>query len=221
MHYDCLQWSPMVYEENGRWMNVTAEVFRGRQLRCAGCGETGATLGCEVCRSSYHVPCAHVAACGFDETAFTIRCPEHAWHALVVIAVLCPLLHSWCLYTSTFLPSFLHSWLLLLFRTTPTCAGCARMVGLCCLAMAVAAALSTWAASACKKCRVQTFGSVGPVIAGAYRLAAVVRLWLRSPRLQRWSGGAVLCSMIWVNVRVVMVMLILQTVNTARRAQSM
>ena len=163
MHHECLQWSPRAYEEGGIWMNVTAEVFRGRQLSCVGCGKTGATLGCEVCNRSYHVPCAHVAACRFDETAFTIRCPKHTLHAMVAFYV-------------SFLYSmyYTHRCFLLLFRTTPTYVGCVRMVGLWCAAMAVAAVLSTWAASVCMRCRVQIFGSVGPVVAEARRLAVQV-----------------------------------------------
>lgn len=44
---------------NGRWFNVSEAMRRGRNIRCAGCKQRGATLGCfePSCTKSYHVLC--------------------------------------------------------------------------------------------------------------------------------------------------------------------
>jgi hypothetical protein len=70
-----------VYEPTaGTLRNLGAAVRRGRQMRCAQCGRTGATVGCrlEACDASYHVACAAAAGCSFDTAHFVLACPRHA-----------------------------------------------------------------------------------------------------------------------------------------------
>ena len=63
--------------------NVASEAARGRKLKCAGagCGTSGAVLGCSYkpCRRSYHLPCARLTpGARFDEEKFAMLCPVHA-----------------------------------------------------------------------------------------------------------------------------------------------
>jgi hypothetical protein len=55
-----------------------AAVKRGRSLKCAACGERGATVGCgeKRCSKSFHLRCA--AAHGLLQGETTFHCRKHA-----------------------------------------------------------------------------------------------------------------------------------------------
>ncbi|KAG5186650.1 hypothetical protein JKP88DRAFT_179550 [Tribonema minus] len=94
-HDDCAIWSPQAFRaapagaaglglgagESGElWWNLAVEVRRGRKLRCALCGTMGATIGCQlqVCRHSFHLPCARTTGWDGDDTAVgAFYCPRH------------------------------------------------------------------------------------------------------------------------------------------------
>ncbi|KAI8366507.1 hypothetical protein EDC96DRAFT_442841 [Choanephora cucurbitarum] len=60
-HDSCARYSPEVFcTPEGKWYNVTLALRRGRGMRCHGCKEKGATIGCfdSKCNKSYHLPCA-------------------------------------------------------------------------------------------------------------------------------------------------------------------
>ncbi|RCH85744.1 hypothetical protein CU098_000026, partial [Rhizopus stolonifer] len=60
-HDACARYSPEVFcTPEGKWYNVTLALRRGRGMRCHGCKEKGATIGCfeSKCGKSYHLPCA-------------------------------------------------------------------------------------------------------------------------------------------------------------------
>ena len=103
-HTQCAEWAPNAHwssrrdgdggggveegeegKEGGAQVlaNVASEAARGRKLKCAGagCGTSGAVLGCHygLCRRSYHLPCARLAqGARFDEEKFAMLCPAHA-----------------------------------------------------------------------------------------------------------------------------------------------
>lgn len=92
-HLACAEWAPLTaWREGVRdsgdsespalvLHNVASEVTRGRKLKCAECGVSGAVLGCFVnrCRHSYHLPCARrLSGVRFDEANFAMLCPDHA-----------------------------------------------------------------------------------------------------------------------------------------------
>jgi F/Y-rich N-terminus/PHD-like zinc-binding domain/PHD-finger len=62
VHASCAIWSSEVWEEgnSGRLHGVEKARGRGAQLKCFGCGFSGATVGCSKgqCPFNYHFPCA-------------------------------------------------------------------------------------------------------------------------------------------------------------------
>ena len=80
-HERCLLYSAEVHGSSGGELhNVLAAVKRGRSLKCFGCKERGATVGCGVpsCRMNFHLRCAAAHGELFDpseETAFL--CAKH------------------------------------------------------------------------------------------------------------------------------------------------
>eukprot|EP00953_Heterococcus_sp_UTEX-ZZ885_P020879 11683-Heterococcus_DN1.PRE.4 len=46
--------------EGAHWYNAVKAKKRGKNIKCAGCGKLGATVGCytAACKKSYHYPCA-------------------------------------------------------------------------------------------------------------------------------------------------------------------
>ncbi|KAA8495724.1 Chromodomain-helicase-DNA-binding protein 3-like [Porphyridium purpureum] len=93
VHYMCAQWAPLVYfdDVSRKFCNVSAEVSRAAQLRCAvpRCRKPGAAIGCHstACESSFHFRCARDTYCRrvmqFDAElqksvpTFDILCPKH------------------------------------------------------------------------------------------------------------------------------------------------
>lgn len=60
-HEACLDWTGDIWQdEEYAWVNVSKSLSRSRKLKCAKCGEHGASLGCKraACSKSWHVPCA-------------------------------------------------------------------------------------------------------------------------------------------------------------------
>lgn len=80
VHANCAMWSAEVFEEiDGSLQNVHGAISRGRMIKCSGCGNKGATVGCNIrnCGEHYHFPCARKFDCAFmtDKTVF---CPQHS-----------------------------------------------------------------------------------------------------------------------------------------------
>ncbi|CAN0897605.1 BRCA1-associated RING domain protein 1 [Linum grandiflorum] len=83
VHRICIDWAPQVYFVGDVIKNLKQELVRGAKLKCSGCGEKGAALGCYVktCRRSYHVPCAmEISNCRWDLKNFLVLCPSHSSH---------------------------------------------------------------------------------------------------------------------------------------------
>ena len=60
-HENCLDWTGDIWQDEAyAWCNVQKSLSRSRKLKCAKCGEFGASLGCKrsACSKSWHVPCA-------------------------------------------------------------------------------------------------------------------------------------------------------------------
>lgn len=60
-HEQCLDWTGDIWQDEAYdWVNVGKSLARSRKLKCAKCGEHGASLGCKrtACTKSWHVPCA-------------------------------------------------------------------------------------------------------------------------------------------------------------------
>jgi hypothetical protein len=79
VHAQCALFSAEVHgEREGDLYNVLAAVKRGRSLKCAACGERGATVGCgeKRCSKSFHLRCA--AAHGLLQGETTFHCRKHA-----------------------------------------------------------------------------------------------------------------------------------------------
>ena len=70
----------MYQTEQGSLRNVMAAVRRGRLMKCAQCGQRGATVGCrlERCACSFHLTCARQAGCAFYSASYQIACVTHA-----------------------------------------------------------------------------------------------------------------------------------------------
>ncbi|KAI8875798.1 hypothetical protein K501DRAFT_327341 [Backusella circina FSU 941] len=67
-HDSCARYSPEVFcTPEGKWYNVTLALRRGRGMRCYGCKEKGATIGCfeSKCSKSFHLPCSQKPASYF------------------------------------------------------------------------------------------------------------------------------------------------------------
>jgi hypothetical protein len=79
IHENCAKASPEVYRSKaGNWYNVSVAVKRGRRLKCAGCKEKGATVGCFAtnCRRSYHLACTK-RDIGLFNMGIVYWCPRH------------------------------------------------------------------------------------------------------------------------------------------------
>jgi hypothetical protein len=79
VHAQCALFSAEVHgEREGDLYNVLAAIKRGRSLKCAACGERGATVGCgeKRCSKSFHLRCA--AAHGLLQGETTFHCRKHA-----------------------------------------------------------------------------------------------------------------------------------------------
>ncbi|XP_036948392.1 histone-lysine N-methyltransferase 2B isoform X2 [Acanthopagrus latus] len=77
-HINCCLWSAEVYEENSALLQVHTAVSRGRHLRCDGCGQSGATVGCclATCQSNFHFMCARAQNCVFQLDR-KVYCSKH------------------------------------------------------------------------------------------------------------------------------------------------
>ena len=63
-HENCLYWCPeLTQAEDMSWQNVGSALRRCHRLKCAGCGEGDAPLGCKraACKKNWHYPCAMTA----------------------------------------------------------------------------------------------------------------------------------------------------------------
>ncbi|KAM4722729.1 transcription factor 20 isoform 2-T3 [Rhinophrynus dorsalis] len=79
MHEGCVLWTNGVYFVSGRLYGLQEAVDIAREMNCAHCQETGATLGCynKGCTCCYHFPCAMDSECLLNEENFSVRCPKH------------------------------------------------------------------------------------------------------------------------------------------------
>ncbi|ETN07404.1 hypothetical protein PPTG_13318 [Phytophthora nicotianae INRA-310] len=77
VHDQCAIASPLCFNRDGNWYNVTREIRRGRSLSCVACTKRGATIGCTIsaCRNSYHWKCAINLGWSVDQMHFF--CPAH------------------------------------------------------------------------------------------------------------------------------------------------
>ncbi|KAL3673918.1 hypothetical protein V7S43_001605 [Phytophthora oleae] len=77
VHDQCAIASPLCFNRDGNWYNVTREIRRGRSLLCVLCSKRGGTIGCTVsaCRNSYHWRCAITLGWSVDQMHFF--CPVH------------------------------------------------------------------------------------------------------------------------------------------------
>ncbi|KAL6546337.1 hypothetical protein OROMI_022058 [Orobanche minor] len=81
VHKNCAEWSPNVYFEDDKVINLEIELSRSKRIRCCCCGIKGAALGCyeKSCRKSFHVTCARLTPqCRWDYDNFVMLCPIHA-----------------------------------------------------------------------------------------------------------------------------------------------
>jgi PHD-like zinc-binding domain len=55
--------------EGAHWFNAVKAKKRGKNIKCAGCGKLGATVGCytAACKKSYHYPCALASGWEFGD----------------------------------------------------------------------------------------------------------------------------------------------------------
>ena len=81
-HELCLDWTGDIWQdEQYAWCNVGRALSRSRKLKCAQCGEHGASLGCRrpACTKSWHVPCAFELRdhqkLAVDEEEHMVACP--------------------------------------------------------------------------------------------------------------------------------------------------
>ncbi|ORX49517.1 hypothetical protein DM01DRAFT_1409486 [Hesseltinella vesiculosa] len=78
-HDACARYSPEVFcTPDGKWYNVTLALRRGRKVRCTGCKEKGATIGCfeSKCHKSFHLPCAQKPV-NYFKNGVIFWCPTH------------------------------------------------------------------------------------------------------------------------------------------------
>ncbi|KAI0557798.1 hypothetical protein FGB62_261g02 [Gracilaria domingensis] len=82
VHFECACWAPQVYADaaSGQLRRVYDEHCRGRQLKCAHCGDRGATIGCYVqrCKRVYHLRCLRISGAYTVERFFAAFCLKHA-----------------------------------------------------------------------------------------------------------------------------------------------
>uniref|UniRef100_A0A8C4WWR3 [histone H3]-lysine(4) N-methyltransferase n=2 Tax=Eptatretus burgeri TaxID=7764 RepID=A0A8C4WWR3_EPTBU len=80
LHVNCALWSAEVVEkENGALEHVHTAISRGKLMRCEGCGNGGATVGCYLpaCQGNFHFACAKQVGCTFQRDR-QVYCPRHA-----------------------------------------------------------------------------------------------------------------------------------------------
>lgn len=80
VHELCGLWSPNVFlDHNSKFKNIVKEIKRSNKLDCKYCGNKGGGLGCSLkkCLNNYHVLCAKVLNCDFNDQKYIILCPEH------------------------------------------------------------------------------------------------------------------------------------------------
>lgn len=78
-HDACARHSPEVIQaRDGSWYNVSMAMRRGRTVKCTGCREKGATIGCfdPKCGRSFHVPCTGKPMSHFEDGVI-FWCPQH------------------------------------------------------------------------------------------------------------------------------------------------
>lgn len=80
VHTSCALWSSEVWEAPDDGLVHAVEKARGRgaQLKCFGCGRSGATVGCNKgnCPFNYHFPCAKASGCVFSSNQ-EVFCASH------------------------------------------------------------------------------------------------------------------------------------------------
>jgi histone-lysine N-methyltransferase SETD1 len=80
IHSGCAVWSSEVWEDpvGGKLNGVLKAKSRGAKLRCFGCGQYGATIGCHRsnCPTNYHFHCAKVCRVVFTES-HKVYCEKH------------------------------------------------------------------------------------------------------------------------------------------------
>lgn len=80
VHTSCALWSSEVYEapDDGLIHAVEKARARGGQLKCFGCGRSGATVGCNKsnCSFNFHFPCAKASGCVFTSNQH-VYCSSH------------------------------------------------------------------------------------------------------------------------------------------------
>lgn len=88
IHTWCALWSSEVWEDtnDGHIHGVERARSRGAQLKCFGCGRSGATVGCNKgnCSCNYHFPCAKACGAVFTEKQ-QVYCANHTSTASGVI----------------------------------------------------------------------------------------------------------------------------------------
>jgi F/Y-rich N-terminus/PHD-like zinc-binding domain len=89
VHTSCALWSSEVWENTNDGMIHAAEKARARgsQLKCFGCGRSGATVGCNKtnCSFNYHFPCAKYCGAVFTANQHMF-CANHKSSATSVLA---------------------------------------------------------------------------------------------------------------------------------------
>jgi hypothetical protein len=89
VHTSCALWSSEVWEapDGGLVHAVEKARSRGAQLKCFGCGRSGATVGCNKsnCPFNYHFPCAKACDAVFSSSQ-QVFCAAHKSSALSILA---------------------------------------------------------------------------------------------------------------------------------------
>jgi len=85
VHFNCGCWAPQVFADpkTNIFRGVYDEYKRGRHLRCAGCKQKGATVGCyiEKCKKVFHYRCLEKAKARKVVDYFAAFCKSHAHFA--------------------------------------------------------------------------------------------------------------------------------------------
>lgn len=78
IHLNCASWSSEVVEMEGSLYHVHAAKSRSKNLKCAACHVSGATVGCNApgCKENYHFICAVARGCAFFEDR-RVYCKSH------------------------------------------------------------------------------------------------------------------------------------------------
>lgn len=88
VHTSCALWSSEVWEapDDGLVHAVEKARSRGAQLKCFGCGGSGATVGCNKsnCPYNYHLPCARACGAVFTSTQ-QVYCASHKSSATNIV----------------------------------------------------------------------------------------------------------------------------------------